>query len=113
MVYRAASSSKMYKWNMGTITTKLVIDKLYDIDVKAYKYRKGYLSEDDKLNDKYTLGFIAEELDEVFPAAVEYDEEGKPEKWNINILFPALFQLVKEQHEEIRQLKEMLGGKHG
>jgi hypothetical protein len=49
-------------------------------------------------------GFIAEELDEVYPIATDYDENG-PVSWNDRLLIPALVKLVQDLNKRIKLLE--------
>lgn len=104
---RYVSSSKRYKHD---ITEELDEDpeKLYELTVKQFKYNKDYLSEDDQRAGKNVLGFIAEEVAEVMPGAVDYDEEGRPEMWNVHVVVPAMLKLIQNQKHEIDELRARL-----
>lgn len=103
-VAQCASSSQRYKADIKALED-LDAHKLYDIPVRQYRYREGYLSRQDERYGKTFPGFIAEEIDQILPFAVDHQEDGKPEMWNINIMFPLLVQLVQEQKAEIDTLK--------
>ena len=115
---RSTSSSKRYKHD---ITSELSEDpeKLYGVEVRQYKYNDDYLSEDDQRYGKDIIGFIAEEVAEAMPGAVEYDDEGRPEMWNVHVIVPAMMKLIQNQKKEIDELKarmdlleaHFLGGK--
>lgn len=97
-VYKTSSSSKRYKKEISEkIPEDLDPARLYDLPVKTYKYRKGYLSETDTKYDKKILGFIAEDMDEIYPAACQYDAEGRPEMWNSMAMIPAMMKLIQDQ----------------
>ena len=103
---RAASSSRRYKNNITEhIPEELNPEKLYDLPVKSFRYRKGYLEKGDWREDKDIIGLIVEELDAVYPVAVNYDKGGRPEMWNAQILIPAMLKLIQEQNERIKKLE--------
>lgn len=103
---RAASSSRRYKNNITEhIPEELNPEKLYDLPVKSFRYRKGYLEKGDRREDKDIIGLIVEELDAVYPVAVNYDKGGRPEMWNAQILIPAMLKLIQEQNERIKKLE--------
>lgn len=105
-LWRISSSSQRYKTDILPIQSDaLSPDKLYDLPVREFKYREGYLSDEDRLVDVSLPGFIAEEVDEFYPIACEYDESDRPENWNIRIMVPPMLKLIQEQHEEIELLK--------
>lgn len=106
-MHRSTSSSKRYKHD---ITSKLTEDpeKLYDVEVRQYKYNDDYLSKDDQRYGKDIIGFIAEEVAEAMPGAVDYDDEGRPEMWNVHVIVPAMMKLIQNQKKEIDELKARL-----
>lgn len=106
-IVRDGSSSKRYKHD---ITSKLTEDpeKLYDVEVVQYKYNDDYLSKDDQRYGKDIIGFIAEEVAEAMPGAVDYDDEGRPEMWNVHVIVPAMMKLIQNQKKEIDELRARL-----
>ena len=106
-IVRDGSSSKRYKHD---ITSELTEDpeKLYDVEVRQYKYNDDYLSKDDQRYGKDIIGFIAEEVAEAMPGAVDYDDEGRPEMWNVHVIVPAMLKLIQEQKKEIDELRARL-----
>lgn len=108
-----SSSSKRYKHDIKKVESDSVSDeinpkKLYDIDVVSYKYNNDYLQSIDQRYDTDIPGFIAEDVYEKYPIACNLDSQGRPEMWEINIMFPAALKLIQEQHEEIEKLKERI-----
>lgn len=110
-VCKSSSSSRRYKTNITEVDEELNTDALYNLPVKSYTYKENYLSETDRNCGKRMIGFIAEDVDEVYPKACQYDEEGKPEMWNSQILIPAMLDLIQKQHAEIEKIKEKLNEK--
>ena len=104
---RSTSSSRRYKHD---ITSELSEDpeKLYGVEVRQFKYNDDYLSEDDQRYGKDIIGFIAEEVAEAMPGAVDYDEEGRPEMWNVHVMVPAMMKLIQNQKKEIDELRARL-----
>lgn len=106
---RSASSSRRYKTEItDVIPEELNPDKLYEITVKSFKYKDGYLAKDDQREGQNIIGFIAEEMAEVYPQAVNY-VNGKPEMWDSQILIPAMMKLIQEQNNRIKKLEEIVG----
>lgn len=104
---RSSSSSKRYKTDITEdISEKISPEKLYDIDVVSYKYNEDYLPSFDRRYGKNIIGFIAEDVYKKYPIACNFDENGLPEMWNINILFPAAVKLIQDQHKEIEAMKQ-------
>lgn len=53
--------------------------------------------------DRY--GFVLEDMEKTFPMAVEYDEDGLPAAWCVQIIVPTILEIVKHQQTEISTLK--------
>ena len=106
---RSTSSSQRYKTDITEeLSDALDPQKLYSLPVKSFKYKDDYLSENDKRYRKDVIGFIVEDLAEVYECAVQYNEEGQPEMWNSLVMIPALLKLIQEQNERIKALEERL-----
>lgn len=110
-VCKSSSSSRRYKTNITKVDEELNTDALYNLPVKSYTYKENYLSETDRNCGKRMIGFIAEDVDKIYPKACQYDEDGKPEMWNSKILIPAMLDLIQKQHVEIEKIKEKLNEK--
>ena len=108
---RSASSSRRYKEDITEdIPDSMNPDKLYEIPVKVFKYKKGYLHEGDRNEGRDRIGLIVEDVEEIYPDAVNYDENGEPEMWNDQILIPAMLKLIQEQNKRLRKLEEAVTG---
>ena len=103
--YRSTSSSQRYKTDIQDIqSAELNPERLYDLPVREFKFKDGYLSEEDPCANTFVPGLIAEEVAEIYPIACEYDGD-KPENWNIRFIVPAMLKLIQNQNEEINALK--------
>ena len=51
--------------------------------------------------------FIAENVAEHLPEA-SIHENGLVEDWNYRVMIPAMFAMIKQQHEEIIELKQIV-----
>lgn len=110
-IKRVASSSKRYKKDITEdISEELNPENLYDVTIYQYRYKNGYLSDDNA--ERNQIGFIVENLEKYYPISVEYieDENGDkmPETWNDRYLIPAMLKLIQEQKKEIDDLKEQV-----
>jgi hypothetical protein len=104
-VYRSTASSQRYKTDIQDLQSEaLSPEKLYDLPVREFKYKEGYLPTEDVRDDTFVPGFIAEEVAEVYPIACEYDGEN-PENWNVRFIVPAMLKLIQNQKKEIEMLK--------
>ena len=70
----------------------------------TYFYNPGYCY-DDPEGKVLQIGFIAEDIDEIFPMACTYDDIGQPEAWNVNKLLPPILEVVKENDRRIEELE--------
>ena len=108
-IQRYSSSSKRYKKDItSNLPSELNPQKLYDLNIVSYKYKDNYLPYNDQRYEHNILGFIAEDVYEIYPEACNLNEDGSPEMWEINILSPAALKLIQQQHKEITSLTEQL-----
>lgn len=105
-VTRSTASSQRYKESITPIREIEELDpkKLLDLPVRAFIYRDDYLSETDSRFGALIPGFIAEEVDAVYPTAADY-EDGQVESWNDRMIVPGMLALIQDLYEEIKQLK--------
>ncbi len=108
----STTSSRKFK---DDITTRLIDvlnpDKLYDLPVVQFKYKKDYFTtKEDIRYRKDMIGFIAEDIYEIYPIAADYhyDESGDVviDGWNDKYIIPAMLKLIQEQKKEIDLLKK-------
>lgn len=96
---RSASSSERYKDDI-TVADLSCFSGLYNLPVKKFKYKSGYLCGEDERHDQYLYDFVVEDLINVLPCAVDHvtNEEGEtvPEMWNVNVVVPAMLKLIQD-----------------
>jgi hypothetical protein len=104
------TSSERYKHDIKDIEDKsLDPHKLYDIEVKQFKYNEDVLTdEEDPRYGANLIGFISEQVKECYPIAVDVNEEGECEAWNHQYLIPPMLKLIQEQHEQIDSLTKRI-----
>ena len=107
-VSRCSSSSKRYKHDITDVDEELNPEKLYDLPVRSYTYNDDYLSKEDRNYGKRMIGFIAEEVEKVYPKACQYDETGRTEMWNIQIIVPAMLKLIQNQQRDLSEMKKWM-----
>lgn len=114
ILYHSASSASRYKKDISENLRDINPSALYALKVVTYKYIDGYLENDDPCNGKFTIGFIADDVEKIFPYAAVW-ENGQIESWNERIMIPAMLKLIQEQHKgllkhekRIRDLEERL-----
>lgn len=84
------------------------IEQLYNITPVWAKYKEGYLEESDERYGVEHPMFIAENIDKYAPLAADHDKDGRPENWNQRVMMPYMFQMLKEQKNELDNLKARL-----
>lgn len=105
-VTRSTASSQRYKENITPIRDIAELDpkKLLDIPVRAFTYREDYLSDTDSRFGALIPGFIAEEVDAIYPTAADY-EDGDVESWNDRMIVPGMLALIQDLYKEVQTLK--------
>jgi hypothetical protein len=105
-VTRSTASSQRYKENITALRDIDELDpkRLLDLPVRAFTYREDYLSESDSRFGTLIPGFIAEEVDAVYPIAADY-EDGDIESWNDRMIVPAMLALIQDLYQEVQTLK--------
>ena len=99
---RYASSSKRYKEDISErLSSNVDPHGLYNLPVVEYVYKDGYLSENDLRYGQKFIGFIAEDVEKIYPLAANYNSDGLVENWEPNIIIPGMLKLVQEQHIQI------------
>lgn len=76
-------------------------DKVLLLNPVIYKY---------KVNDVHSVGFIAEEVHNIYPKAVYYDRHGEPDAIYYDRFIPYLVKKIQMMDIEIKELKEKLKG---
>jgi hypothetical protein len=101
-----SSSSERYKNSIVDIKTVNSLDpyKLLEIPVRAFKYNNGYIPDTDQRFNTLIPGLIAEEVEEFYPIAVDYNED-KPETWVPNYIIPGMLVLIKDLSDRLDALE--------
>lgn len=106
------TSSRKYKKEIKELQDEeLNPEKLYEIPIRQFKYKEEYQpNENDARYDKTLIGLIAEEVEDIYPIAVDYEEDENGEKhienWNERYIIPAMLKLIQDQKKDIDYLKE-------
>lgn len=105
-IQETSASSIKFKDNVVDVKTVFDLDpkKLLDLPVRAFTYKEGYLSANDDRVNVAIPGFIAEEVDAIYPVAADYGQEG-PHSWNERFIIPGMLALIQDLYKEIQTLK--------
>jgi len=106
MTYTTASSQR-YKHDIVDLVSISEYDpkKLLNLPVRAFRYNEDYVSKTDDRAEVLIPGFIAEEVDAIYPIACDYSETKGPESWNDRVILPAMLALIQEQEIRIQTLE--------
>lgn len=106
-IFESTASSARFKTDIVDLTSVPDLDpkQLLSLPVRAFRYRDDYLGEEDERSGVLVPGFIAEEVDQHYPIAADY-EQGQPNNWNDKFLVPAMLSLIQDLYAQIAELKE-------
>lgn len=105
----ANSSRKVKKEITKNILCEIAPERLYDVDIVQFKYKDGYIDEKDSRADTPLVGFIVEDLNKIYPNAVDKESEDSEKwGWNSTYIIPPMLKLIQDQHKEIEKLKQKL-----
>jgi hypothetical protein len=102
---RSTASSERYKTDIVNLIDVAELDPkaLYDLPVRAFRFKEGYLPATDDRFGVLVPGFIAEEMDAIYPAATDYTDG--VETWNDRMIIPAMLALIQDQQARIKALE--------
>lgn len=104
----ASGSSKNFKHDIKPVENEeLNPEHLYDIEVVQFKYNEDYLDKGDQRYLIDCIGFIAEQVNEVYPIAADR-ETGEPRNWEMRYMIPPMLALIQEHKKEIDSLKQQI-----
>jgi hypothetical protein len=105
-IQETSASSIRFKENIVDLDTVFDIDpkRLLNLPVRAFTYKDGYLDENDDRVGIMLPGFIAEEVDAIYPVAADYGQEG-PHSWNDRFIIPGLLALIQDLNKRIQILE--------
>lgn len=103
----SAKSSRRYKHDIADISKEeLNPERLYNLPVRQFIYNLDYIEPDDQRYGETVCGFIAEEVEKIYPVACEYNANSTPENWDIRYIIPPMLALIQNQHKEIERLNQ-------
>lgn len=109
VIRRYLSSSKRYKENISEkLSDNLDPNRLYNLPVVEFIYKDGHISTTDRRYGQKFIGFIAEDVDDIYPLAANYNEDGLVEDWNMNIIVPGMLRLIQDQNKVDIELSSRL-----
>lgn len=104
-VQASSSSSIRYKKDVKELTDKaLDPHRLLDLPVKQFRYKEGRPLQYKDMKDLLMPGFIAEDVDKIYPAATIHSD-GEIESWDERRIIPGMLSLIQEQNKAIQELQ--------
>lgn len=104
-----SSSSRRYKHSINPlIKNELDPHRLYHLPVVQFIYNENRPLQYADMKGQTLPGFIAEDVEVVYPAAVIHGLDGQVESWDERRIIPGLLALVQEQKQEIDALTARL-----
>lgn len=106
LYYKASSSSKLIKHDVLPLQNENIrAERLYDLEVVQFKYNEGILNSDDQRYMMDMPGFIVEQMNEVYPIAVDKEtEDARDWAWNATYLIPGMVKLLQNDRKDINRL---------
>lgn len=106
---RHTGYSRLAQVNSSSIRYKNIIEnfsvkdfpELYNLPTYWFKYKDGYLMDEDERANKQIPGFIVEDWEKFLPIAIDHNLDGSPEMWNSNIVTPIMFEMIKDTHSDV------------
>ena len=95
------SSSRRFKENFREVPEE-EINKILSLNATKFDFKEEYGGMKDR------VGFIAEDMAEIYPNCVSYDEEGEVAGIDYSSFVPYMIEIMKKQQEEIEELKSQL-----
>ena len=109
----SSGSSRKFKHDIKPIeNAELDPEHLYDIEVVQFKYNDDYLEENDQRYGIDCIGFIAEQVNEVYPIAADR-ETGEPRNWEMRYIIPPMLALIQQQKKKIDDLESRINELEG
>ena len=104
----ATTSSVRYKHDITEdISEDIDAHNLYKLKMKQFVYNDGKEQYWDT-KGMVLPGFLAEDVDEIYPVATIHSQDGQIESWDERRIIPGMLKLIQEQHEEIERLKQVI-----
>lgn len=95
-------SSRKYKKNIKDVDKKEIdYEALYNLPIRQFEFKDGINGSG---IDGVQIGFIADEVADVFPNAALRNKDGEPSNWTDRTLIPAMLKLIQEQKKTIDDL---------
>lgn len=104
-----SSSSRHYKHSIRPIeSAALDPHKLLALPIVQFEWNENHPLQYEDMKGQTIPGIIAEDMEEIYPAATIHDAEGRVESWDERRLIPGMLALIQEQDKKIKELEARL-----
>ena len=104
-----SSSSRRYKHSIRPIEpADLDPHKLLALPIVQFEWNDDHPLQYEDMRGETIPGIIAEDVEEIYPAATIHDAEGRVESWDERRLIPGMLALIQEQDKKIKELEARL-----
>lgn len=101
----SSNSSKRYKQRIEVLhDDRLDPHRLLELKPKQFQYKDDTKLQYVDMEGETLPGFIAEEVEEIYPSAVIHNKDGSVESWDERRIIPGMLSLIQEQQEAIESL---------
>jgi hypothetical protein len=107
-IAKVSSSSRRYKHSIAPLSEALDPHKLLDLPIVQFEWNDDHPLQYEDMKGQTIPGIIAEDVEEIYPAATIHDAEGRVESWDERRLIPGMLALIQEQDKRIKQLEARL-----
>ena len=105
----AFASARRYKHAVKPIEdSKLDPHELLDVTIVQFEWNDDHNLQYEDMRGKTIPGIIAEDVEEIYPAATIHNEDGEVESWDERRLIPGMLALIQEQQKTIESLEARL-----
>lgn len=108
-IQMTSSSSRRYKHAIGDLQDgALDPRRLLSLRIAQYIYNDGVALQYPDMRGQLLPGFIAEEVAEIYPAAVIRDNKGRPESWDERRIIPGMLALIQQQEKKMEEYERRI-----
>lgn len=97
-----SSSSRRYKHNIKQLSANRDAHKLLELPVVEFEWNNDHNLQYEDMRGQVIPGIIAEDVEEIYPSAVIYSENGEVESWDERRIIPGMLALIQEQDQKIK-----------
>ena len=103
------NSSERYKHEISdNICMGLAPERLYELKLKQFVFNDAHPLQYRDMAGKTLPGFIAEDVEEIYPAAVIHDKDGNVENWDERRILPGMLALIQKQKKQLDEQEERI-----